>query len=209
MPLSSRTLCILRVPLPVLSGSRRIGDNFASEPKMQLQSLRALCSKSFVTVKKGWRKRLTQASQGGRECPTHQSYQGLIYFFNWLLTIERYQTHSHSIHFKITELVRRFLRKRNMSLSKIYCCYIIISAEFKEKHSFEQDAFLCGCVIISSGLKESQSQKKQIVAITTESIKKKILCDKDKGMQENKQTKHTCPFLLLEGPGLLINLPKN
>ena len=41
------------------------------------------------------------------------------------LTIERfYQTHSHN-------LVRSFLRRRNMSLSRIHCCYIIIGTEFK------------------------------------------------------------------------------
>ena len=56
-----------------------------------------------------------------------------------------YQTHSHNIYFKITELVRRSLRRRNMSLSKIYCCYIIISTEFKEKHSFEQHALFFVC----------------------------------------------------------------
>ena len=38
------------------------------------------------------------------------------------LTIERsYQTHSHNILLKITRLVRRFLLRRNMSLSKIHC----------------------------------------------------------------------------------------
>ena len=36
------------------------------------------------------------------------------------LTIERYyQTHSHNIHFKMTELVIRFLRRRNVSLSGV------------------------------------------------------------------------------------------
>ena len=77
------------------------------------------------------------------------------HFFSWLLTIERsYQTHSH-IHLKIIVLVRRFLlRRRNMSLSKIHCCYIIISTELKEKHTLDQDELSC-CVIISSGLKEN------------------------------------------------------
>ena len=44
------------------------------------------------------------------------------------LTIERsYQTHSHNMYFKITRLVRRFLlKRRNMSLSNIHCCYIIL-----------------------------------------------------------------------------------
>ena len=40
-----------------------------------------------------------------------------------------------------------------MSLSKIHCCYIIISIELKEEHTFEQDELFC-CVLISSGLKE-------------------------------------------------------
>ena len=38
------------------------------------------------------------------------------------LTIERsYQSHSHNIHLKISRLFRRFLLRRNMSLSKIHC----------------------------------------------------------------------------------------
>ena len=41
-----------------------------------------------------------------------------------------------------------------MSWSKINCCYIIISTEFKEEHTLNQDELFC-CVIISSGLKES------------------------------------------------------
>ena len=43
-----------------------------------------------------------------------------------------YQTHFHNIHLKITRLVRRFLlKRRNMSLSKIHCCYIKLSTELK------------------------------------------------------------------------------
>ena len=53
------------------------------------------------------------------------------------------QTHSHNIHLKITGLVRRFLRRRNKSSSDIHCCYIIISTEFKEKHTLEQDNLFC------------------------------------------------------------------
>ena len=59
-----------------------------------------------------------------------------------------------NIHFKITGLVRRFLRRRNRSLSKIHCCYIIISTDLKEKHTLEQDVLLCSTTI-SSGLKGS------------------------------------------------------
>ena len=70
------------------------------------------------------------------------------------LTLERsYQTHYHNIHLKMIGLVRRFSRRRNMSSSRICCCYIIISTEFKEKHILEQDE-LFHFAIISSGLKE-------------------------------------------------------
>ena len=41
-----------------------------------------------------------------------------------------------------------------MPLSKIHCCYIIISTELKEKRTLEQDG-LFWCAIISSGLKDS------------------------------------------------------
>ena len=41
------------------------------------------------------------------------------------------QTHSHNIPLKITRAVRRFLlRRRNMSLRKIHCCYIIIQLRY-------------------------------------------------------------------------------
>ena len=43
-----------------------------------------------------------------------------------------------------------------MSWSTILFYCIIMSIEFKEKHTLEQDELFC-CVIISSGLKESQS----------------------------------------------------
>ena len=57
------------------------------------------------------------------------------------LTIERsYLTHSNNIHFKTTGLFRRFSRRRNMSSSRIHCCYIVIGTEFKEKHILEQES---------------------------------------------------------------------
>ena len=59
------------------------------------------------------------------------------------------------IHFKITGLVRSFLR-RNMSLSRIHCCYIIIGTEFKEKQTLEGDELFC-CVILALGLKEKNT----------------------------------------------------
>ena len=48
------------------------------------------------------------------------------------------------------------------------------------------------------------SQVKQIVTITTQSLRKNVLHDKDE-----KCRKKVCPFLFLKGPRLLINLPKN
>ena len=121
--------------------------------------------------------------------PPHSSYQGLIYFYQTHshnrhlkltrieLTIERsYQTHSHS---KLARLARRYLlRRRNMSLSKIHCCYIIISTEkytekLKEKHTLEQSELFC-CVITSSRLKESL---KDCCYNNSEFKKKKVLCD--------------------------------
>ena len=77
-----------------------------------------------------------------------------------------------------------------MSLSKIHCCYIIISTELKEKHTLDQDELSC-CIIISSGLK-----KKKIIMSYVTKIKE---CRK----------KNFCPFLILESQGLLINLSKN
>ena len=71
-------------------------------------------------------------------------------------TIERsYQTHSHNIHFKMTGLVGRFSRRKNMSSSSIHCCYIIISTELKAKHILEQGELFC-CAMISSVLKEKE-----------------------------------------------------
>ena len=94
--------------------------------------------------------------KGAEYAPRCYFYQGLVYFFNWLLSIERsYQIHSHNTHLNITGLVRKFLlRRRNMSLSKIHCCYIIISTELKKKHTLGQDKLFC-CVIINSGFKEN------------------------------------------------------
>ena len=52
------------------------------------------------------------------------------------LTTERsYQTHSHNISLKIARLVRRFLSRRNMSLSKILCYMTKQSKKKKKKFS--------------------------------------------------------------------------
>ena len=62
--------------------------------------------------------------------------------------------HSHNLHFKITGLVRRLLKRRNMSSSRIHC-YKTIGTEFKGKHILEQNELFC-CAIISSGFKEKK-----------------------------------------------------
>ena len=49
-----------------------------------------------------------------------------------------YQTHSHNIPFKMTGLVRRFILRRNMSLSKIYCYIDSSSVQFS--HSVMSDS---------------------------------------------------------------------
>ena len=122
---------------------------------------------SFIKWKRDRETFWHRHQKGDGECPPASLNQSLIYFYQTHshnihlkltrleLTIERYyQTPSHNIHLKITRLSRKFLlRRRNMSLSKIHCCYIIISTELKEKHTLEQDELFC-CVIISSGLKE-------------------------------------------------------
>ena len=58
------------------------------------------------------------------------------------LTIERsYQTHSHNIHFKMTVLFRRFLKRRNMSSSRIHYYYKII--QFSSVFEFSSVAQSC------------------------------------------------------------------
>ena len=148
-----------------------------------------LCSRVLLNYKKDRESFWHRHWKGDEECPT-EFYQGLIYFYQThshnihlkltrlKLAIERsYQTHSYSISLKI-RLVRSFLlRKRNMSSSKVYCCYIIIGTEFKEK----QDELFC-CIIINSGLKETTTT-------TTFYVTK---------MQECR--KKMCTFLLLKSP---------
>ena len=145
-------------------------ENLASGPETRLDRSELLCRRVLSQCKRDresvWHRHQKWAES---ESALLASYQGLIYFFSWLLKIERsYQTHSHNLHLKIKGLeltteksyqkriIRRFLlRMRNMSLSKIHCCYIIISTEFKEKHSLEQHELFC-FIIISSGLKENK-----------------------------------------------------
>ena len=72
-----------------------------------------------------------------------------------------------SLFYAITVVSSAYLRL----LSKMHCCYIIISTDLKEKHTFEQDE-LC-YLIISYGLKKLVLK---IVVITSQSLSKK-LCD--------------------------------
>ena len=66
-------------------------------------------------------------------------------------------TRSNNIHFKMTGIVRRFSRRRNMSSNRTDYCYTIIGTEFKGKYILEQDELFC-CAIISSGLKEKKTK---------------------------------------------------
>ena len=116
------------------------GQNFTKKPETWLQSF---IWQKFYYSEKGIEKASNTDLRRGQRVPHHQSVARELYsFFNWLLTIDQknvsklersYQIHSHSIHLKITELVRRFLRRRNMSSSKIHCCYIILAKEFRKK----------------------------------------------------------------------------
>ena len=90
-------------------------------------------------------------------------------------------TRPNNIHFKMTGIVRRFSRRRNMSWNRTDYCYIIIGTEFKGKYILEQDELFC-CAIISSGLKG-----KTTTTTTTTNV---------------------CPFLLLENSRPLSPLHK-
>ena len=93
------------------------------------------------------------------------------------LTIERsYQIQSHNRLFKMTGLVRRFSKRRNLSSSRIHCCYIYIGTEFKGKHILEQDELFC-CVISSRlKAKNKQTNKQKNFSVTkTKEYRKKSL----------------------------------
>ena len=101
------------------------GKNFTFGWKAQLQSLRALCSKSFITVKKEY-KNFWHRHQKGAESAPFTYFSGALYNFSI------YQTHSHNRHLKVTGLVRKFLLRRRKNFSnKIHYCYAIISTEHK------------------------------------------------------------------------------
>ena len=101
------------------------GKNFTFGWKAQLQSLRALCSKSFITVKKEY-KNFWHRHQKGAESAPFTYFSGALYNFSI------YQTHSHNRHPKVTGLVRKFLLRRRKNFSnKIHYCYAIISTEHK------------------------------------------------------------------------------
>ena len=98
---------------------------FSFGPGTRLDHSRAFGQQSFI---KGTEKssdidirRGTGAGDG--ECP-HQVVLSRPYIF--------YQTHSHNTHLKMTGLVRKFSRRRNMSWSKLHC-YIDYHKMMQEK----------------------------------------------------------------------------
>ena len=79
-------------------------------------------------------------------------------------TIERsYQTHSHNIHFRITGLVRKFFKEK-LSSSRIHCCHIILSTEFKLSFFVMQSS--------APGLKKKK--KKTFYVTKSKELKKKF-----------------------------------
>ena len=160
------------------------GGNFIQGPERVSVTQSFFLWQKFYFSEKGLEKASDVNIRSGAEFPFTSLNKRAIYFFNWLLTIDQknvsgckrsyqihsndihvkitgleltversYQTHSHSIHFKITGLVRRFLRK-NVSSSRIHCCYIITSTEFKGKHTLGNNELFC-CVINSSAHNEN------------------------------------------------------
>ena len=71
---------------------------------MRLDRSEILCRRVLSKCKRD-RESIWHRHQKGAESAPLASYQGLIYFFSWLLTIEwSYQTHCHHIHLKIIGL---------------------------------------------------------------------------------------------------------
>ena len=60
------------------------GKDLALGPETSLDHSELLCGRSFIKVKKGQRKLLTQTSEGGR-APLASVSKGAVSFFNWLL----------------------------------------------------------------------------------------------------------------------------
>ena len=106
-------------------------------------------------------------------------------------------TRPNNIHSKMTGIVRRFSRRRNMSSNRTDYCYTIIGTEFKGKYILEQDELFC-CAIISSGLKEKKNKNKCLSFSPPWEFQTPI-----------SSSKAPDPSLLLGDLGLLINLPWN
>ena len=143
-------------------------EKFALEPKTRLQSLTALCGKSFIKVKRD-RESFWHRHQKRPERVSPSLVLAKHYTIFQLITNNRPKEYLKVIkelpdqlpkHTSCDNISRRlarkneFLLRRNVYSSKILCCYIIIRTELKEKDIFEQEVLVC-CVIISSGLKQS------------------------------------------------------
>ena len=138
-------------------------EDLAAGPGTRLDHCRAFVWQSLVMWKRKEKASDRDIRRGG-ECPCW-SKQGRCMRFQLAIAVNQkdpsrlswsYWTHSHNIRFKMTGLVRRFSRRRNMSSSRVHCRYIILSAEFKGKRNLEQADLSCWA-IISSGLKEKKS----------------------------------------------------
>ena len=60
-------------------------EDLALGPGTRLDHSRALVKQSFIKVKKGQRKLLTQTSEGGQGALLTGLSEGAVYFFSWLL----------------------------------------------------------------------------------------------------------------------------
>ena len=60
-------------------------EDLALGPGTRLDHSRALVKQSFIKVKKGQRKLLTQTSEGGQSALLTGLSEGAVYFFSWLL----------------------------------------------------------------------------------------------------------------------------
>ena len=88
----------------------------------------------------------------------------------------------------MTELVKSFSRRKNISSSRIQCCYIIIGAEFKGKGIFEQE----GASLVAQLVKNLPAMW---VVLQQDEL---FFCAISSELKE----KNVCPFLLFENSSL-------
>ena len=91
----------------------------------------------------------------------------------------------------MTELVKSFSRRKNISSSRIQCCYIIIGAEFKGKGIFEQE----GASLVAQLVKNLPAMW---VVLQQDEQDELFFCAISSGLKE----KNVCPFLLFENSSL-------